>query len=139
MVGAIPKRKKWNNIGVRWNPFQFANDSELNVKIEKLKNEKKDTEKMLLGGEFGGLSLFVDLKQIGFVFKPEENVNDNDVNGDVNTSGNTVSKNLQFYMFHSALKLEKRAISKVQKPTMQKLIFCNFKNGKNQFLHKKKV
>ena len=36
---------------------------------------------------------------------------------------------------HSALKLEKSAISKGQKH-----IFCYFKNGKkNQFLHKKKV
>ena len=58
-------RKKWNNIGVRWNPLQFANDSELNEKIEKLKNDGEEPEKMLLDGEFGGLSLFVDLKQIG--------------------------------------------------------------------------
>ena len=58
-------RKKWNNIGVRWNPLQFANNSELNEKIEKLKDDGKDHEKMLLDGEFGGLSLFVDLKQIG--------------------------------------------------------------------------
>ena len=35
---------------------------------------------------------------------------------------------------HSALKLEKSAISKVQKH-----IFYNFKMAKNQFLHQKKV
>ena len=35
---------------------------------------------------------------------------------------------------HSALKLEKSAISKVQKH-----IFCYFKNGKKSILHKKKV
>ena len=36
---------------------------------------------------------------------------------------------------HSALKLEKSAITKIQKH-----IFCNLKNGgKNQFLHQKKV
>ena len=49
---------------------------------------------------------------------------------------NKIGKFLQqFIKVHNALKLEKSAISKVQKH-----IFCNFKNGKKkQFLHKKKV
>ena len=37
-------------------------------------------------------------------------------------------------LVHSALKLKKSAISKVQKS-----IICIFKNGKKQFLHQKKV
>ena len=42
---------------------------------------------------------------------------------------------VRYFSIHSALKLEKSAISKVQKH-----IICIFKNGKkNQFLHQKKV
>ena len=40
----------------------------------------------------------------------------------------------KMFIFHSALKLEKSAISKVQKH-----IFCHFKNGKKSIFAQKKV
>ena len=48
-------------------------------------------------------------------------------------SGTMIIETLNFLYLHSALKLEKSAISKVQK-----FIFCNFKNGKKSIFEQEK-
>ena len=62
VTGNIPPRDKWTNIGVRWRPLNYNS-------VEEFANRTKLGEE---GEDFGGLSLFLDLKRVGFVLQPEE-------------------------------------------------------------------
>ena len=62
VFGIIPPRDKWTNIGVRWRPLNYNS-------IDDFKNRTQNGEKE---EDFGGLSVFLDLKRVGFVLQPEE-------------------------------------------------------------------
>jgi len=62
VFGIIPPRDKWTNIGVRWRPLNYNNLTESETRY---KNGEKEED-------FGGLSVFLDLKRVGFVLQPEE-------------------------------------------------------------------
>jgi hypothetical protein len=62
VVGGIPKRNKWSNIGVRWRPLQFNNSVDFGYKVKDGESEE----------DFGGLTLFIDLRRVGFVIIPQE-------------------------------------------------------------------
>ena len=59
VVGGIPNRNKWSNIAVRWRPLNFKTKEEFD---NRTKNGERDED-------FGGLTVFIDLKKIGKVQK----------------------------------------------------------------------
>ena len=61
-MGNIPPREKWTNIGVRWRPLNYNSSVDFGYRLQN--GEKEE--------DFGGLSVFMDLKRVGFVLQPEE-------------------------------------------------------------------
>ena len=63
VVGGIPQRNKWSNIAVRWRPLNFNNNStEFEMRVKEGERDE----------DFGGLTVFMDLKKLGFALLPEE-------------------------------------------------------------------
>lgn len=62
VFGIIPPRDQWTNIGVRWRPLNYNS-------FDDFKNRTQNGEKE---EDFGGLSVFLDLKRVGFVLQPDE-------------------------------------------------------------------
>ena len=52
VVGNIPMRDKWTNIGIRWRPLNFETKEEFD---ERIKGGQKQED-------FGGLTVFMDLR-----------------------------------------------------------------------------
>ena len=61
IVGAIPQKNSWANIGLKWEPHKFENKTDL---------EHLMTVKEMGLHELGGLHLYVNLELIGFTLMP---------------------------------------------------------------------
>ena len=64
VVGGIPQRGKWTNIGIRWRNLNYASEADFATRHQE--GEEIENE------DFGGLAVFLDLKRVGFVHLPED-------------------------------------------------------------------